>query len=78
MLTTGVDVPKIEMVVFMRMVKSRTLWVQMLGRGTRTCDDINKEKFTIVDCFDGSVIDYFKGICDPRINMQSFWRHSVA
>lgn len=50
MLTTGVDVPKIEMVVFMRMVKSRILWVQMLGRGTRRCEEINKEKFTIVDC----------------------------
>jgi len=25
-----------------------------------------------------TVIDYFKGISDQRINMQSFWRHSVA
>ncbi len=25
-----------------------------------------------------TVIDYFKGITDQRLNMQSFWRHSVA
>lgn len=70
MLTTGVDVPKIEMVVFMRMVKSRILWVQMLGRGTRRCEEINKEKFTIVDCFDGSLIEYFKDTTDFQVSLQ--------
>jgi len=48
MLSTGVDIPSLEYVVFMRPVKSRILWVQMLGRGTRKCDAINKEKFTIL------------------------------
>ena len=33
MLTTGVDIPSLEFIVFMRPVKSRILWVQMLGRG---------------------------------------------
>ncbi len=56
-LTTGVDIPAIETVVFMRMVKSRIFWVQMLGRGTRLCPEINKEKFTIFDCFDGTLIE---------------------
>ncbi len=70
MLTTGVDIPAIEMVVFMRMVKSRILWVQMLGRGTRLCNDINKEKFTIFDCFDGSLIEYFKNATDFDVNLQ--------
>ena len=32
MLSTGVDIPCLEFVVFMRPVKSRILWVQMLGR----------------------------------------------
>jgi type I restriction enzyme R subunit len=67
MLTTGVDIPAIEMVVFMRMVKSRILWVQMLGRGTRLCPEINKEKFTIFDCFDGSLIEYFKNATDFNV-----------
>ncbi len=64
MLTTGVDIPSIEMVVFMRMVKSRILWVQMLGRGTRLCPEIYKEKFTIFDCFDGGLIEYFRNTTD--------------
>lgn len=70
MLTTGVDIPAIEMVVFMRMVKSRILWVQMLGRGTRLCPEINKEKFTIFDCFDGSLIEYFKNATDFNVNLK--------
>lgn len=70
MLTTGVDIPAIEMVVFMRMVKSRILWVQMLGRGTRLCPEINKEKFTIFDCFDGGLIDYFKDSTDFNVDVQ--------
>jgi type I restriction enzyme R subunit len=70
MLSTGVDIPAIEFVVFMRMVKSRILWVQMLGRGTRLCDDINKDKFTIFDCFDGSLIEYFKNATDFEVNLQ--------
>jgi len=69
MLTTGVDIPAIETVVFMRMVKSRILWVQMLGRGTRLCPEINKEKFTIFDCFDGSLIEYFKNATDFDVNL---------
>jgi len=70
MLTTGVDIPAIEIVVFMRMVKSRILWVQMLGRGTRLCEDINKEKFTLFDCFDGSLIEYFKNATDFDVTLQ--------
>jgi type I restriction enzyme R subunit len=70
MLTTGVDIPSIEMVVFMRMVKSRVLWVQMLGRGTRLCPEICKEKFTIFDCFDGGLIEYFKNTTDFNVALQ--------
>jgi type I restriction enzyme R subunit len=70
MLTTGVDIPAIEMVVFMRMVKSRILWVQMMGRGTRLCPEINKDKFTIIDCFDGTLIEYFKNATDFDVNIQ--------
>ncbi len=60
MLSTGVDIPALEFIVFLRPVKSRILWEQMLGRGTRLCPDINKEKFTVFDCFDGTLIEYFK------------------
>ena len=62
MLSTGVDIPALEFIVFLRPVKSRILWEQMLGRGTRRCDDINKSKFVIFDCFDGTLIQYFKNV----------------
>jgi type I restriction enzyme R subunit len=35
LLTTGVDIPDLEYLVLLRPVKSRILFVQMLGRGTR-------------------------------------------
>jgi len=64
MLSTGVDIPSLEFIVFLRPVKSRILWVQMLGRGTRLCPDINKTHFTIFDCFDGTLIEYFSNATD--------------
>lgn len=67
MLTTGVDIPSLEFIVFMRPVKSRILWVQMLGRGTRLCDEINKTHFKIFDCFGGSLIEYFANTTDLKI-----------
>ena len=68
MLTTGVDIPSLEFIVFMRPVKSRILWVQMLGRGTRLCDEINKTHFKIFDCFGGSLIEYFANTTDLKID----------
>ncbi|RKD90424.1 type I restriction-modification system endonuclease [Mangrovibacterium diazotrophicum] len=49
LLTTGIDVPAICNLVFMRRVKSRILYEQMLGRATRRCDEIDKEVFRIFD-----------------------------
>ncbi|MCX8056579.1 MAG: restriction endonuclease subunit R, partial [Ignavibacteria bacterium] len=45
MLSTGMAIPRIEFIVFLLPIKSRILWAQMLGRGTRKCPDINKEYF---------------------------------
>ncbi len=66
LLTTGIDIPAIEFVVFMRFVKSRILWVQMLGRGTRLCKDIDKTHFKVFDCFNGSLVEYFADTTDFR------------
>jgi type I restriction enzyme R subunit len=49
LLTTGIDVPEITTLVFMRRVKSRILFEQMLGRATRLCHAINKTHFEIYD-----------------------------
>ena len=39
----------------------------MLGRGTRKCVDINKTHFTIFDCFDGTLIRYFKEVSNFKL-----------
>lgn len=49
LLTTGIDVPEITNLVFMRRVKSRILFEQMLGRATRLCEKIGKTHFEIYD-----------------------------
>ena len=54
LLTTGIDVPAITNIVFLRRTKSRILFDQMLGRATRLCKDlhapgIDKEYFHIYD-----------------------------
>lgn len=49
LLTTGVDVPKITNLVFLRRVRSRILYEQMLGRATRKCEEIHKDHFNIFD-----------------------------
>jgi type I restriction enzyme R subunit len=52
LLTTGIDVPAICNIVFLRRVRSRILYEQMLGRATRRCDEIGKEVFRIFDAVD--------------------------
>jgi type I restriction enzyme R subunit len=61
MLTTGVDIPDLEYIVFLRPVKSRILFEQMLGRGTRKGEKYpDKSHFTVFDCFDGTLLEYFR------------------
>lgn len=55
LLTTGVDVPEICNLVFLRQVNSRILFDQMLGRATRLCD------------FDGDPKDSFRVFDAVRI-----------
>lgn len=52
LLTTGIDVPAICHLVFLRRVRSRILYEQMKGRATRRCDDIGKTVFKIYDPVD--------------------------
>ena len=49
LLTTGVDVPEICNIVFLRRVNSRILYDQMIGRATRLCEAIGKDSFRIFD-----------------------------
>jgi len=54
MLDTGVDVPEVVNLVFFKTIRSRTKFWQMLGRGTRLCEDLfgpgqDKAFFTVFD-----------------------------
>lgn len=62
LMSTGVDIPNLEFIVLLRPVKSRILFEQMLGRGTRKGVDecFDKTHFTVFDCFDGTLLDYFR------------------
>lgn len=61
LMTTGVDIPDLEFIVFLRPVKSRILFEQMLGRGTRKGEKYpDKSHFVIFDCFDGTLLEYFR------------------
>ncbi len=64
LLTTGIDVEEIENLIFLRRIKSRILFEQMLGRATRLCADIGKTHFEIYD----AVGVY--NVLEPVINMK--------
>jgi type I restriction enzyme R subunit len=54
MLDTGIDVPEVVNLVFFKLVRSKTKFWQMVGRGTRLCPDLfgpgkPKEFFSIFD-----------------------------
>ncbi len=49
LLTTGIDVPEIGNLVFLRRVNSRILFDQMIGRATRLCPEHQKESFKVFD-----------------------------
>jgi len=54
MLDTGIDVPEVVNLVFFKLVRSKTKFFQMLGRGTRLCLDLfgvdeHKTSFNVFD-----------------------------
>ncbi len=68
MIATGTDIKPLEVVMFLRAVKSRNFFEQMKGRGVRvitptefqqvTPDATNKDRFVLVDCV---------GICESDL-----------
>lgn len=54
MLDTGIDVPEVVNLVFFKLVRSKTKFWQMIGRGTRLCPDLfgpnqDKQGFFVFD-----------------------------
>ena len=73
LLTTGIDVPSITNLVFVRRVNSRIFYDQMIGRATRRCDEIGKDYFRIFDAVDiyanlQEVSDMRPVVVDPALS----------
>lgn len=71
--TTGFDVDDVEVVVVNRATKSLALWIQIVGRGSRTTKKIFKDKFTVIDL--GQNI-YEHGIWSKRRDWKKFFYSS--
>ncbi len=72
LLTTGIDVPAITRLVFLRRVKSRILYEQMLGRATRLCPEIKKTHFEIYDAVGlYDILDQFSTMKPVVVNPSS-------
>ncbi|MGH0230430.1 type I restriction-modification system endonuclease [Sinorhizobium meliloti] len=83
LLTTGVDVPKITNLVFLRRVNSRILYEQMIGRATRQCPEIGKEVFRIFDAVDlyphlQNLTDMKPVVVNPSISFDQLVREMVG
>ena len=81
LLTTGIDVPEICNLVFLRQVSSRILFDQMLGRATRLCsfDGEAKDTFRVFDAvriFEavGDMTDMKPVVVNPKISFSQLAR----
>ena len=75
-MTTGIDIPKIANLVSLRRARSRILYEQMIGRATRRCDDIGKERFRIFDAVDlysalQKVTDMKPVVVNPQVTLRT-------
>ncbi|MER8803069.1 type I restriction-modification system endonuclease [Mesorhizobium sp. M0998] len=82
LLTTGIDVPKIANLVFLRRVNSRILYEQMIGRATRQCPEIGKDVFRIFDAVDlyphlQDLTDMKPVVVNPSITFEQLVRELV-
>ncbi len=78
LLTTGIDVPSIMNLVFLRRVNSRILYDQMIGRATRLCEEIGKETFQIYDAVDlypnlQSLTEMRPVVKDPKVTFDTLF-----
>jgi len=49
LLSTGVDIPPVKNIVFMKPIASKVMFKQIMGRGSRISEDANKFFFRIID-----------------------------
>lgn len=84
MIATGTDIRPVEIVMFLRSVKSRTFFEQMKGRGVRVIspsdlravsgdDAVAKDRFVIVDCVgacESELSDTFSLDREPKASLE--------
>lgn len=58
MLDTGIDAPDVEVLLMARPTKSKVLYVQMKGRGTRKCKETGKDFYKLVDFVDITMLEH--------------------
>lgn len=83
LLTTGIDIPSITNLVFLRRVNSRILYEQMIGRATRLCPEIGKEVFRIFDAVDlyphlQTLTDMKPVVVNPSISFTQLVKELIA
>lgn len=73
MLDTGIDVPEVVNLVFFKLVRSKTKFWQMIGRGTRLREDLygpgkDKEHFAVFDfCQNFEFFNQNPDVREPRV-----------
>jgi type I restriction enzyme R subunit len=73
MLDTGIDVPEVVNLAFVKPVRSRTKFAQMIGRGTRLCRDVfgpgrDKAEFFVFDfCRNFEFFGAEPEVTEPRL-----------
>ena len=75
MLDTGIDAPDVEVLLMARPTKSKVLYVQMKGRGTRKCKEMGKDFYELVDfvditCLEPAVTNDTTGVEDEPVEQE--------
>jgi len=89
LIATGTDIKPVEIVVFMRAVKSRVLYEQMKGRGVRiintdelravTPDAKSKDRFLLVDCVGiAKLVDSSPLEKSPTVSLKKLLEHVAS
>lgn len=86
LLTTGIDVPEICNLVFLRRINSRILFDQMLGRATRLCefdDGETKEAFRVFDAVKlfeaiGDMTEMRPVVTNPKIGFKQLIEEMIG
>jgi len=71
-LTTGFDEPSVETIILNRATKSLSLYLQMIGRGSRLSN--GKEKFVVLDLGKNTIRH---GAYDDYFDWQSYFKHGA-